>query len=366
MIRTATVTWIKFFNFGSYLQAYALQQILLQHGYENDILSDTLIQCERLGKRCFTSLRKKIACLKNFLRDRKYFKAEKNIQKKYAVFAGKYLRINDNIFPLSLLNQQYDAFICGSDQIWYPSADIFSPYYYLGFAIKKKIAYAPSIGTIDYPEEFISKVRPLLSKFDSISVREEQGVEILSTFINKEIQVVLDPTLLLERQSWEVLIKDKPLKKDKYILCYFLTPNSWYLDYVRSFAAQKQLPIKIFATHSCFLKWDECILAGPEDFLDYIYHSEYFFTDSFHGSIFSVLFEKTFYTFQRFENTEKHNQNSRIIHLFSLLGLEEYLIKQTELAKIDKLLPICYDQVKQKLEVYRKESLCYLLNALNN
>lgn len=366
MIRTATVTWIKYFNFGSYLQAYALQQVLLQHGYENDILNDTLIQSERIEKRHFGSLRKKVSCLKVFVRNRRYFKAEKVIQRKYAAFAERYLRINDNVFPLSLLNLQYDAFICGSDQIWYPSVDIFSPYYYLGFATKKKIAYAPSIGTSDYPEEFIYKIRPLLNEFDSISVREEQGAEMLSTFMNKEIQVVLDPTLLLERQSWEVLVKDKLSRKEKYILCYFLTPNSWYLDYVRRFAAQKQLPIKIFATHPCFLKWDEFILAGPEEFLDYIYHSEYFFTDSFHGSIFSILFEKIFYTFQRFENTEKHNQNSRIVHLFSLLGIEEYLIKQAELAKIDSLLPISYDQVKQKLEVYRKESIFYLLNALDN
>ena len=100
--------------------------------------------------------------------------------------------------------------------------------------------------------------------------------------------------------------------------------------------------------------------------MDYIYNSEYFFTDSFHGSIFSILFEKRFYTFQRFENTERHNQNSRIVHLFSLLGLEEYLIKQTELDKIEILSPINYEQVKEKLDVYRKESLCYLLDALKS
>lgn len=366
MIRTATVTWVKFFNFGSYLQAYALQQILLQHGYDNDILNDVQIQSERLEKRHFRSLRMKMSSLKDFLKNRNYFKAKKIINQKYIVFAEKYLKINSKILPLSLLNQQYDVFICGSDQIWHPSLDVFSPYYYLEFATKKKIAYAPSIGTFDYPEEFIPKVRPLLDRFDRISVREEQGAEILSAFMNKEIQVVLDPTLLLERQSWEILIKDKPLKREKYILCYFLTPNSWYLDYVRNFAVQKQLSIKIFGTHSSYLKWDECILAGPEDFLDYIYNSEYFFTDSFHGSIFSILFEKRFYTFQRFENTERHNQNSRIVHLFSLLGLEEYLIKQTELDKIEILSPINYEQVKEKLDVYRKESLCYLLNALKN
>lgn len=365
MKKTATVTWIKYHNFGTFLQAYALQQVILCQGYDNDILDDTSIREERKSGRG-RLLRGIAGHLRSFLKRDDYFWIQRRADRYYWDFRKKYLKVNTRIQPLKSLNRKYDTFICGSDQIWYPSLNIYSPYYYLSFAEKRKVAYAPSIGTIDYPAEFVPKVRPLLEKFDNLSVREKQGAEILSTMLGREVGSVLDPTLLLEGESWKIFVKDVSPVKEKYILCYFLTPNRWYMEYVQEFARRMDLPVKIFCTQRCYLDWADIVTAGPEEFLDYIWHSDYFFTDSFHGSIFSILFEKRFCTFKRFADTSKLNQNSRVTHLFALLGLEDYFISESRIGEVESLSVIDWSRVKEKLDVYRRQSLDYLTNALKD
>lgn len=363
--KTATVTWIKYHNFGTYLQAYALQQAILSLGFQNEILDDSLLGNEKkkyttkgLIKNFYVLIKKCI--LFNF-----YFRRKSSI-KFYQRFRNKYLHVNEDILPLHSIADKYDIFICGSDQIWFPSEHIFSPYYYLDFTQKKKIAYAPSIGTSVYPEYFKSKVKPLLEQFSFLSVREKTGADLLAEFVNKPIVTVIDPTLLLPKSHWERFIKDRDKKEDNYILCYFLTPNPWYMEYVKEFAKRKNLPVKIFATDVKYINWKNLLFAGPEEFLNAIYKSTYFFTDSFHGSIFSILFEKRFYTFQRFEEDSQFNQNSRVRNLFRLLELEDYFFNINDLEKIDSLSFPDYRKVKMLLEQCRQESITYLKNALEN
>lgn len=363
--KTATVTWIKYQNFGTYLQAYALQQVILSLGFQNEILDDSSVGYEkkkytlkRIAKNLYFLIKKSI--LFNF-----YFQRRSSI-KSYQHFRKKYLRINENVSSLGLIADKYDMFICGSDQIWFPSENIFNPYYYLNFTQKKKIAYAPSIGTTVYPEYFKFIVKPLLEQFSFLSVREKEGADILAEFLNKPVTTVVDPTLLLAKSHWERFITDTDQKREDYILCYFLTPNEWYLDYIKKFAARKKLPVKIFATHDKYINWKDLLFAGPEEFLNAIYKSTYLFTDSFHGSIFSILFEKRFYTFQRFKEGSKFNQNSRVRNLFRLLELEDYFLGVDDFEKIDSLPFPDYQKVKMLLEQYRQESITYLKNALES
>ncbi|WP_251623273.1 polysaccharide pyruvyl transferase family protein [Odoribacter lunatus] len=366
MKKTATVTWIKYNNFGTYLQAYALQQVIRREGYDNDILDDSLIIEEGVQNERFLLFRRQLGEWKCFVTNRKYSCLKKKSERAYQDFQRKYLKINTRILPLEKLDSQYDMFICGSDQIWFPHINIYSPYYYLDFTQKKKIAYAPSVGVCDYPKEFVLKTRPLLERFDYLSAREEQGAQLLASFLEKPICTVLDPTLLLEGEVWKRFVKEGVQEKEKYVLCYFLTPNVWYLNYVKEFANRFHLPLKIFCTHPSYVAWEGCIAAGPEEFLNYIYHSEYFFTDSFHGSIFSILFEKRFCTFKRFTDSSKENQNSRILHLFNLLGLSKYFVGESDAGRIEGLGQIDYSSVKEKLSTHRKQSLDYLVNALKN
>lgn len=349
--RTATVTWITYENYGTYLQAYALQQTLLKLGVDNHIIDD-----KRIIDTCMWKS-KMIKAVNIFL-------GRHNSSSYYKAFKRKYLRVDNNFSTLDDLNERYDAFICGSDQIWSPYLP-FQPYYYLDFVKCRKIAYAPSTGTGYMTTEYKQAIKPLIERFSAVGVREESGKQMLSTFINKEISTVLDPTLLLTGSEWNRSIEGQSEKNEDYILCYFLTPNIWYMNYVKMYAQKHQLPIKIFATSKQYASYaDECIYAGPKEFLSYIKGARKVFTDSFHASIFSIQFHKDFITFKRFEDGKGKDQNARIADLFHKIGLSSYFIGRESLKDVTRLLPPEYDKVDTCLNALREKSLEFLQNAL--
>ena len=368
--KAAIVTWIKYNNFGTFLQAYALQQVLLKLGIIPFILDDaTIIEEGRLQKRSDLCRRFMAFCKKTIRSLIKrnqgidYLRKESDI--KYARFKKNFLRIDANIHPLLSLNDRYDVFISGSDQIWYPSLLIFSPYYYLSFADKKKIAYAPSIGTSEYPMEFVSKVKPLLERFDSLSVREKIGAGIISSIVNREVEAVLDPTLLLNGEEWSSLLLPEPVCTEKYALCYLLTYNEDYVQYVTEYAQRHSLTLVTFALINQSGNFaDKIISAGPQEFLTAIYGAEYVFTDSFHCTIFSLHFKKRFCTFKRFADDDVNNQNSRITNLLGMVGLNKHFIDKEHLSRIESLPLVDYETVKAKLRPEIEKSIQYLTNAL--
>lgn len=369
-LTTATVTWITYQNYGTFLQAYALQQVLLNLGYDNVILDDSSI-IKSLPKknknnplRVLHSLRRKVLChcSPNY---KEYQRKTEQTRKEYDVFKSKYLKIDSAFSSLSEVGERYDIYICGSDQIWYPSEEIFHPYFYLAFTKRKKVAYAPSVGTSVYPEAYKFKVKYLLESFSHIGIRERQGAELLYSFINKPVEVVLDPTLLLSAENWYRLTKDGPTGSTPYILCYFLTENSRYINFVREYAKVKKLRLKIFANNYHYMRYgDECIFGSPERFLTEIRYAEVVFTDSFHATIFSIHFERDFYTFKRFNELSKINQNSRLINLFSELGIKERFLGESELEKVGNVQKIDYATVSQHLERKREDSMSYLVKSL--
>lgn len=197
MTRTATVTWITFHNFGTYLQAYALQHVLRGLGYNNRIIDDKAIIDKKFPPApprklsLYWDIRIRLAKLYHNIRgDIPRLPTSEAL---YQNFRNQYLLIDSNFTTPEELNERYDIFIAGSDQIWYPNEEIFDPYFYLDFARKKKISYAPSVGASEYPEAFIPRTKPLIERFDHLSVREQRGKELLASFIDKDIEVVLTP-----------------------------------------------------------------------------------------------------------------------------------------------------------------------------
>lgn len=370
--KIAIITWIKYNNFGTFLQAYALQQTLLKLGFDSRILDDhTIIEEGRdvkslnILRHLYSSCRQALSI--SYRSGAGYYLKCKRSAKFYSRFKREYLRVDVHIQPLSALNEKYDIFICGSDQIWYPSISIFSPYYYLDFAQKKKIAYAPSIGTSRYPAVFIPKVKPLLKKFDHLSVREKVGADIISSIIDREIPAVLDPTLLLDRNDWEKLVLPRTLCKKKYILCYFLTYNEVYIRYAVEYAHRHSLQVVTFAILGQKSDFADVILAaGPQEFVTAIKHAQLIFTDSFHGTIFSLHFQKEFYALKRFADNAPDNQNSRVDNLLQLVGLESYFFSKDSLTQIETLPAIDYEAVERNLLSEREKSIRYLKDSLNN
>ena len=361
--RTATVTWITYNNFGTYLQAYALQRVIHSLGYEkNHIISD---------RRFVEALNKKpiwwriLAALYHFLNGRDMMRKERRkSDKEFEAFANRFLLIDKDWRDYSDLDRRYDMYICGSDQIWSPILHM-NPYYYLGFTDKKKIAYAPSVGQYSYSPEWKEQVEPLLNRFSHLSVRERQGAKLLQEFIDKPIEVVLDPTLLLPSEDWYQLVGKQSEEENQYVLCYFLTYNPDYIKLVRKFARDKGLPLKFFITDKKILDMaDIPLFVGPLGFLKEIRNATYFFTDSFHGSIFAIHFEKRFWTFKRFKADSVNNQNSRIEDLFFLLNISEYFVDADSFEERLHLPAIDFLEVKERLKQERIHSLNYLTHSL--
>ena len=167
----------------------------------------------------------------------------------------------------------------------------------------------------------------------------------------------------MKKKDWEKLVTKKNDKE--YVLCYLLTYNEVYLRFVREFADRKGYELRIFITDSRYLNFaDAPLYVGPQEFLNEIRNCSYLFTDSFHGSIFAIHFEVDFYTFKRFNDHAKNNQNSRIVNLFEKLDLLERFLSEKELNHVEQLTEIDYLSVKSRLDVEREDSLAFLKNAL--
>ena len=370
MTRTATVTWITFHNFGTYLQAYALQHVLGGLGYENRIIDARPVIDKKFppapprSLSLYWKIRIGLAKLyHNIKGDVPHAPSSKAL---YQKFRNQHLLIDSDYTTPKELNERYDVFIAGSDQIWYPSEEIFDPYFYLDFARKKKISYAPSVGASEYPEAFIPRTRPLLERFDHISVREQRGKELLSSFIDKDIEVVLDPTLLLQAKEWDI-VASEPVYRGKYAFLYMLTYNETYINYAIHDAAQRGLKIVTVSNEPRLSGYvDVVVEAGPSEFVSLVKHADIVYTDSFHGTAFSLLYHKIFVTFRRFQPNSKTNQNSRLENLFNILDIRGQFWGEAECEAGTTPPTYNVDGIDEKLGRYREQSVVYLNNAIKS
>lgn len=355
-LRTATVTWITYQNFGTYLQAYALQQAVKGLGYENWILDD----------RRFVLSSPLRAFLGRWKRRLQGQPTAPSNTAAYRKFRERHLQVDERWTDYADLNRRYDLFLCGSDQIWSPYFKV-NPYYYLHFTDKPKVAYAPSTGTGYLPDRYRRETKPLLDRFSAIAVREASGARSMNEYVNKDVRTVTDPTLLLTAAEWEEVAAPVENAVSPYLLCYFLSPNAWYMDYARTEARRLGMPLKVFYTRSEYRAYgDERLSAGPGEFLTYIRKAARVLTDSFHASIFSILFHKDFVTFKRFEDGGERDQNARLADLFARLGLSSRFVGQDRLAEAAGLAVPDYTAVDGRLSRLREESLDYLSGALAN
>lgn len=360
----AIITWNTYYNFGTYLQAFALQQYLCQEGFDNMILDDSsyiTIYKPKLKEKLKRPLLKLV---------KKEFRVfEKSIIQSHSLFDSfKRNMLHIDYFGQSLtaLDSKYDIYICGSDQIWNPFSldDSKTNFFYASFSQKKKITYAPSIGVSEVPQQYKEKLKNLTFDFDFLSAREQQGVDILHKLTGKEVVRVVDPTLLLDSNRWNVLLhKDHPCN-EKYVLAYFLTPNNRFIKAASEYAQEKGLRLKMFFIHESYYRYNcDLITAGPIEFLHYVKDAEYLFTDSFHGTIFANIFHTQFFTFRRFKQTPR-SQNSRVEGLLEMMRLSERLLDEESCSKIYHLEDIDFTNVETSLAPFVKKSREYLKKAL--
>lgn len=368
MKKVGIITFHASHNYGSMLQAYALQQTVLKLGYECEIINlRTLIQ-RKIYSPFFMNkgLAKKLKAIRYprlAIEDiKKHRKFEKFLHEKYILSPHTYTTAEE----LKNANLDYDYYISGSDQIWNTSCFDFLSSYYLDFVKSgKRIAYAPSMGPKPFEEinkKFYPFIKEAVARYDAIAVREQDEATLLKQVAGITPPVVLDPTLLVTPQDWSVLAGDKPLINGDYIFIY--TP--WYYNYEALFTTALKLAkhhnLKIICSLPDHVsKWRKeqyfqyYTAVGPIEFLNLVKYSKYVFCGSFHAVVFSILFNKPFFAYEGMND-------SRIAPLLKITNLEQC-------AEIKgRQLPISYnnEKTKEKLDSHISQSIQYLKNAIDD
>lgn len=370
------MTFHKSESHGAMLQAFALQKTLEKLGNDAEIINYDRFFLKNQNEISASTLKAKI---KRFmikfisfiyrLINKKYNAKKKE---RFEFFRANYLKIGEKEYHTSdELRQgklEYDAYVTGSDQVWNPDSIIHDAFYFtfLDFS-KKTIAYAPSIGVskIDNPG-ILQKMENYLKHVKYLSCRENAGAKVIESITNRKVESVLDPTLLLNKDEWSDLIYKKT-KRNPYVLCYFLGSLKYGRDYAKEIAKQlrydivviPQSPVEIFSNQ----KKENGV--GPLEFLSLFEGASVVCTDSFHGTAFSVNFQKPFFSFCRRNPNGTASRISRLQDLLGKLNLKNRLIMPGDTFKPEKL-EIDYEKVKKLLELERKSSISYLTNALEN
>ena len=370
-------------NYGGLLQAYATTIVLDKLNLEYEIIrykkKESMFAIIKSIPRLLNivlindkkeNLLKKIGLLlhkdfrrNNDIREQKFdYFIKSKFKKLSPVFVGY-----DNLCCQA--KQRYSCVISGSDQLWSP-AGLPTNFYNLMFCDKQalKISYASSFGVSYIPWYQKSRTKAYLEKIDFISMRESKGADLVYQLTNRVVPVVLDPVFLLSYDEWNALIPTPKKIMEKYVFVYFLGKAEHYIDSINKFAKCNNLKIVVLKHLDQYDKKIDSFGdyspydVDPEDFLNIIKNAEYIFTDSFHGSAFSILFKKQFLTFNRYSSNSKASKNSRVDTLLKTFDiLDRRYNGNINFVKED----INYETINGILKTRQKESFDFLSKSLN-
>lgn len=339
-------------NYGNRLQNYALQESIrsldsnievytFKRNYSRDVF---LGKCKHLFK--------SISHPDNSI--------NREIKRKFSGFNHKYITFSKEILYKSklntTLNDYYDYFVAGSDQVWNPFYTLTSGTDFLTFAdYDKRISYAASMGVSTFPYTKKDTYRDWIYGMKAISVREEQAKIAIEALTGRQVQVHLDPTMLLDRNEWEK-IETKPswYKNDRYILMYFLGDEP---DIVMNKVKKESLECGTKVIYIYKPSQGKQYIHDPAEFIWLMHHAEKIYTDSFHGCVFSLIFGKIFTVFERLGR--ETNTGSRIESLLSKFQLYDKADSYVEVSGYDK------EKVLSLIENERKKARLYLCECLN-
>lgn len=369
MMKIAILTWLYNGNYGTLLQAYALQNFLKGEGYEVSNINfkpSTVEKVKNLLK-CHNSLSLFREKLDGYLSKKRgnpvllfqrneafeqFLKQNFNLTKQYS-------KAN----ALIELSGKYDAYICGSDQIWSPM--LLNPVYYFDFLSvnERRYAYACSFGVNDIPAKKKEIIRRYLEKFSGISVREKTGVKIVKELTGNYVPMNVDPTLLLRSEDWNKLALN-PEIKGKYVFAYFLSNKKSYEEIAIKVAQKHKCKLVLVPTQKEHYTFEATIIqnAGPCEWIGLVKNSCAVVTDSFHGSIFSLIFEKDFYVTKRFDDTSIKSQNSRIYTLLETYGCQECMVSSVQ--DIEKNHVLNWETLNKKMSENASKSIEWLNTCL--
>ena len=358
-------------NYGSLLQSYATQEAIKKIGHESEIinytryeeryenLANTLVKGKKWDKNIILRTIYKFIQTPNYAKMYKKFKQyKKNFLSETQMEYGSIEELKRNV-------PEADVYCSGSDQIWGAIGTAnYDESYFLEFVQEKKcIAYASSFGKTELNVDLKNNLNRLLKKYEHILVREQSAKDILINNNIKNVEQVLDPTLLLSNEEWEELAKRSNVKiNERYILVYQLHDNKEFDKYAKKFAKTKKMKLlRISPSLYHIIRSGKLIyLPDQYEFLNYFLNAEYILTDSFHATVFSIIFNKKF-----IDIMPKNKTGTRIESVLNLFKIKNRILKNyNDYKLIDE--KIDYDNVNQILENERKKSINMLREAIEN
>lgn len=368
MKKISTITFHASYNYGSNLQAFALQEFILglsNNKYNYEIINLRTTEQKKLYKCLFDE-----KGIKKNIKKVIYIKDKKALYKKqelFEKFINEKLNITkeyNSLEELKKVNWNSDYYIAGSDQLWNLMPIDFDWANYLEFVESdNKISYAASFGPKPqvWNEAEKERVKKNLMKFKYLSVREEGSYNNVKELTGKSAEIHIDPTMLLTKEEWEKNIPQERLYKGKYIFLYNLK-SSEYVKLAHKISKELKLPVLISKEgriEEVFYGFKRKFDVGPLEFLNLIKYSELTLSSSFHGTIFSILLNKPFFTL-------KGKKDFRIQTLLEKMNLGDRSIDFDDYKeKCKKAFDIDFSETYKLLDEEREKSKKYLMKALD-
>lgn len=384
-MKVCIVTWFNSQNYGTCLQGFALYYFLKKHCCDA-ILLNTKIYINYKDVKYVPIIMSRIKRrIKIYLKDGKGLIEKRKIrranqsafQKRDDLFA-EFKKMNMKVtLPLSdeklnELSESMDVFVTGSDQIWNPH--FLSTRYLLDFVDDStmKVAYSSSFGVTKLPNKKTEKqYKKFLSRFAAISVREQAGIDICNKLGLSNVKRVVDPTMLLSKDEWMKILSVNDVEvsdlNEDYILCYFVGNSTEYWNYISEVSKRTSLHIKVipFSNTAYNSGYDLCIETGPLEFVKLIMNAKYVYTDSFHCTCFSIIYNRQFTVLERFSKHDKRSQNNRLTDLFALLRMDSRIVDFQTIVTPEEADIVNYQEVNDRIDKLRNDSEQYLLGNLN-
>ena len=358
-------------NYGSMLQAFALQKVVNDLGFDSEIINlrtdiqkKLYLPAHKKGNSFITKIARFIFVVpfKNGL-NKKYKLYEEFIKNSYKISPKEYSslkELQENILT-------YDFYITGSDQVWNTSCTDFNWAYYLPFVKHgKKIAYAPSMGqraTKEFNKNEKKQIKEYLTSFDSVSVREDDTAKIIEEIVDIAPQITLDPTLLLNQSFWDSKISSTPIIEGDYIFYYNPRYNSSALEIARKLSKTRNIKVVTSIIHSSkfvifYPDFKKELAVGPWEFLNLCKNAKLVCGNSYHLLIFALVFNTPFFSADGMKK-------NRIRHLLQLTNLSDRSISKDNFnEKVKNAFNINFSDVNSLLKEKKEESLNFLKSAL--
>lgn len=375
MRKIAIVNRTNLKNYGSVLQVYALCESIKNLGYDSEIIWEAgnvsknydlrIRKIISTGVKLLTHPRLISSTFSNVKYVQQHAISEKTIEM-FDRFVD--LFVKRKFYPVKKMKKNqvgeiYDKFVCGSDQVWCTTTTYVDPLMYLRFVPKeKRIAYAPSLGRNYIPSYNARQIRKYVNEIPYVSVREYTGKKLIRDLTGRDVPVVVDPTFLLHKLKWDE-VKIEPSINQEYFLCYFLSmPTQQTQEKILKYIEQTGKIVVALNSKLEFIENKVQVIypdCGPQEFIGYVSKANCVLTDSYHGMLFSIIYQRQFWSIER--EYGEFDQSSRQLSVLKMLNLEDrYLKSKDSISEIE----IDYTVAMNKLQCEIEKSIQYIQIAL--